>query len=253
MSVAAAAPAPRGTIRLEEVAVAYRGELALESISGEFTAGSLTAILGPNGAGKTSLLAAIAGAVPLASGRLDLDRSARVAYLPQRSQIDLGFPIRVIDVVALGLTARIGPWRGLDRALRAEARQALAAVGVAGLERNLIGELSAGQFRRVLFARTLLEQADIVLLDEPFNAVDARTTADLIGLIGTWQRQGRTVLAVLHQEDLVRAYFPRALLLARRVIAWGPTAEVLGAEPQERARRAAAHWEERVPAGALAQ
>ena len=215
------------TVRLIDVEVAYRGETVLGPLSGEFGSGSLTAVIGPNGAGKTTLLAAIAGLVPLGAGRIERAPGTRIAYLPQRSPIDPAFPIRVGDVVALGLVPRLGPWRGLDPSRQQEVRSALAAVGIADLERNLVGELSSGQFRRVLLARTRVQQADVVLLDEPFNALDARATADLVELIATWQRQGRTVICVLHQEALVRAHFPAALLLARRAIAWGSTDDVL--------------------------
>jgi zinc/manganese transport system ATP-binding protein len=120
--------------------------------------------------------------------------------------------------------------RGLTAADRSRVLQALAAVGLAGFEQRWLGELSVGQVQRVLFARVLLQDAGLILLDEPFNAIDARTTADLLALLVRWRDEGRTVVAVLHDLDQVRVHFDQTLLLARETVAWGPTAEVLRAE-----------------------
>ena len=114
--------------------------------------------------------------------------------------------------------------------------QAIAAVGLTGFETRPIGALSGGQMQRALFARLLLQDAQLVLLDEPFTAIDARTMADLLDLVRRWHGEGRTVLAVLHDFDTVRAYFPETLMLAREMVAHGPTAQVLTAENQLRAR-----------------
>ena len=232
------------SIAVAGAVVAYRGRAAFEPLTGEFAAGSMTAVIGPNGAGKTSLLEAIAGAVPLAEGRIDAGDRNRIAYLPQRSQIDRSFPIRVSDVVALGFVPRLGAWRGFAASQRDAAAAALAAVGLVGAGASLVGELSAGQFQRALFARTLVQQADVVLLDEPFNAIDARTTADLLALLHGWHRAGRTIVAVLHDNELVRSHFPHALLLARRCVAWGTTPRVLEAANLDEAHRLALAWEE---------
>jgi zinc/manganese transport system ATP-binding protein len=104
--------------------------------------------------------------------------------------------------------------------------------------------MSAGQFQRLLFARLLVQDADLILLDEPFNAVDARTAADLLGMVHRWHGEGRTVVAVLHDLDLVREAFPQCLLLAREKIAFGPTAEVLSAANRLKARMMAEAWDE---------
>jgi zinc/manganese transport system ATP-binding protein len=147
----------------------------------------------------------------------------------------------------LGHWGRLGAWRAGAAAQRTEALDALAAVGLAGMQRRAIGELSAGQFQRVLFARLLLQDAPVILLDEPFNAVDERTTADLLALLHRWHREGRTVVAVLHDLAMVRAHFPRTLLLARDPVAWGPTGEVLVPAHLQRARLQAEHWEAQAP------
>jgi zinc/manganese transport system ATP-binding protein len=236
-------------IRLRNLTVAYRGHPAVHHVSGTFAAGSLTAIVGPNGAGKTSLLSAMMGRMPPAEGEVTFDAgcAGRIAWLPQQSEIDRSFPIRVFDLVALGHWARTGSFGRLDAAQREAVHRAIAAVGLEGFERRGISELSAGQFQRVLFARVLLQDAPVILLDEPFNAIDARTTADLLALVRRWHAEQRTVVAVLHDLDQVRAHFDCTLLLARRCIAWGPTPEALSAGNLLRARQVAEAWDERAP------
>ncbi|MCS6933228.1 MAG: ABC transporter ATP-binding protein [Acetobacteraceae bacterium] len=229
-------------IRIENLTVVHGRRPAVHHLSGSVAAGSLTAIVGPNGAGKTTLLRAIAGLHPPAEGRVSL--AGRVALLPQAAALDRGFPISCRDVVLLGLWGRVGAFAPMppDAAERAEA--ALAAVGLSGFARRPVGTLSAGQFQRLLFARLLLQDAPILLLDEPFTAVDARTAADLLAIIRRWHGEGRTILAVLHDLDLVRAEFPEALLLAREAIAWGPTEQALSAGNRLRARMMAEAWDD---------
>jgi zinc/manganese transport system ATP-binding protein len=236
-------------ILLRGLTVSYHRHPAVHHLSGSFAEGSLTAIVGPNGAGKSSLMQALAGQAEGRSGDVLYAAGAhrQLAYLPQQSQLDRSFPISVRDVVMLGHWARLGPWRGAGASHRAQAQQALAAVGLEGFEQRRIGELSAGQLQRVLFARVLLQDARIILLDEPFNAIDARTTADLLALVARWHAQARTVVAVLHDLDQVRAHFPQTLLMARETIAWGPTAQVLNAQNLFRARQMAERWDDHAP------
>ena len=243
------APMPPPAIRLNNLTVAYRGHPAVHHLSGEFAPGSLTAIVGPNGAGKTSLLAAIMGRIRPAEGKVSFDGASRdhVAWLPQQAEIDRSFPIRVFDLVALGHWGRLGCFRGIAARQRDAVGNALDAVGLGGFERRSIAELSAGQFQRVLFARVLLQDAPVILLDEPFNAIDARTTADLLAVVARWHAEARTVIAVLHDLEQVRLHFDRTLLMARRCVAWGPTAEVLHAENLFRARQMAEAWDEDAP------
>jgi zinc/manganese transport system ATP-binding protein len=236
-------------IHLDNLTVSYHRHPAVHHVSGTFDAGTLTAVVGPNGAGKSSLLAAIVGSVRPTTGAVTLQPPGRhrVAYLPQQTEIDRNFPISVLDVVMLGHWTRKGAFRSVDESMRQQGLAALAAVKLSGFETRRIGELSVGQFQRVLFARVLLQDAGVILLDEPFNAIDARTTADLIEIVKRWHGEGRTVVAVLHDFELVRAVFPRSLLLAREAIAWGDTADVLTPENLLRARRMAEGWDEQAP------
>ena len=231
-------------IRLLDVTVSHRGHPAVHHVSGEFTPHALTAIVGPNGAGKSTLLEALAGTRADVAGRIERPPSLRTAYLPQAASLDRSVPVSVQEVVAMGLWSRLGSFRALDGAGRDAVVRALAAVGLQGFERRLVGELSAGQVQRVLFARVLVQDAALILLDEPFNAIDARTTADLLALLPRWRHEKRTVIAVLHDLDQVRAHFDEVLLLAREQIAWGPAGQVLRAEHLFRARRMAESWDE---------
>ncbi len=238
-------PTPAPGLTLDNVTVTHGRRPAVHHVSGRFAPGSLTAIVGPNGAGKTTLLRALAGLHKLHGGHIAGAGPGQVAMLPQGSALDRAFPLDCLDVVALGQARRAGPFRAIGTG---RARAALATVGLAGFERRSIGALSAGQFQRVLFARLMVEDAPILLLDEPFNAVDARTEADLLAVVQGWRRDGRTVVAVLHDLDLVRDAFPETLLLARHVIGWGATKEVLRPDALKQARLSAEAWVEGAPA-----
>ncbi len=226
-------------LRLRDLTLGYDRHPAVHHLSGEVGAGSLLAVVGPNGAGKSTLFKGIVGAIKPLAGRVDLDGlSARdIAYLPQAAEIDRTFPISVYDLVAMGLWRKCGLFGGIGNSAAEKIRAAIAAVGLTGFERRAIGTLSGGQMQRMLFARLLLQDARLVVLDEPFNAIDAKTAADLIALVGRWHKEGRTILAALHDIELVRAHFPETLLLAREKVAWGETSSVLTADNMLKARR----------------
>jgi zinc/manganese transport system ATP-binding protein len=232
---------------LHDLTLTHDRHPAVHHVSGTFAPGSLTAIVGPNGAGKTTLLRALAGLHPIASGRIEGAGPGQVALLPQGTTLDRSFPIGCLDVVALGLWRSCGAFRAIGRDSLARAEAALDAVGLRGFEKRPVGSLSAGQFQRVLFARLMVQDARVVLLDEPFNAVDARTEADLVRLIEAWHGAGRTVILVSHDLDLVRAHCPATLLLARQALAWGPTERVLHQGAMRQARLEAEAWTETAP------
>ncbi len=236
-------------LRFSDVTLGYERHPAVHHLSGTLRAGSLTAVVGPNGAGKSTLLKGIVGLLRPLTGSIRREGLSRadIAYLPQQAEIDRSFPISVFDTVQLGHWHKVGPFRAIGGALAEEARHALDAVGLNGFERRPIGSLSAGQFQRVLFARMLLQDARLVLLDEPFAAIDARTTEDLLQVVKRWHGEHRTVVAVLHDFDQVRAHFPDTLLLARELVAWGPTAEALAAGNIARARLNSEAWDEAAP------
>jgi zinc/manganese transport system ATP-binding protein len=184
-------------IQLDDLTVCYNRHPAVHHLSGAFHRGSLTAIVGPNGAGKSTLIKAIMGLLPVTTGRIEhaAVAPAEIAYLPQQAQIDRSFPITVLDVVLLGHWQHIGMLGAVTATLRSQAMEALAAVELVDFQRRPIRSLSAGQFQRVLFARMLLQDARLILLDEPFTAIDARTTADLLNVVRAWHDQQRRLLS----------------------------------------------------------
>jgi zinc/manganese transport system ATP-binding protein len=226
-------------LRFSNLTLGYERHPAVHHLDGEVAKGSLLAVVGPNGAGKSTLFKGIVGTLRPLAGRIERNGLTvrDIAYLPQIADIDRTFPINVYDMVAMGLWRRAGVFGGIGRKERDHVEAAITAVGLTGFEDRPIATLSGGQMQRTLFARLLLQNADLIVLDEPFNAVDAKTAADLIALIERWHHEERTVLAALHDLDLVKRRFPEALLLARAPVAWGKTPDVITPENMLRARR----------------
>lgn len=225
-------------IEFDQVALGWRDRVALRDVTGQFQRGSLTAVVGPNGAGKSTLIKGAMGMLSPLRGQIRLSDDARsdMACLPQVGELDRSFPISVYDLVAMGAWRRVGAWRRFRAEEHERVLHALQTVGLADFGARIIGTLSGGQLQRALFARLLLHDARVLLLDEPFAAVDRATTDDLMALLHTWNSEGRTVVAVLHDLEMVRASFPQALLLAGQVVAWGETASVLSPENLHLAR-----------------
>ncbi len=231
-------------IRLTDVTVGQRessADFILKNINGYFPRGSMTGILGPNGAGKSTLIKTIIGFLRPVRGHVEIDASlrAQMSLLPQLSEIDKSFPITVYDLVALGAWRRLGPFKAYNKKEQEAIQRALEQVGLQHQAHQLIGTLSGGQLQRALFARLIVRDPEVFLLDEPFAAIDEDTCEDLITLIQGWHQKGRTVIAVLHDADLVARIFPDTLLLACEQIAWGKTADVLTEDNLQRARRLA--------------
>ncbi|MGQ0572592.1 MAG: metal ABC transporter ATP-binding protein [Pseudonocardia sp.] len=228
-------PATRAATALEVrgLTVSYRTAPVLWEVDAAFPAGQLSAIVGPNGAGKSTLLRAALGLVPADAGRVLVDGAGgssaldRVAYVPQRESVDWDFPITVAEVVAMGRYRSVGWFRRVGRADRAIAAECLERVGMAAYGRRQIGRLSGGQRQRVFLARALAQRAPVLLMDEPFAGIDARTQADLLGLLGELRDAGSSVVVVHHDMAQVRASFDWTLLLNVRALGCGPTAEVL--------------------------
>ncbi len=232
-------------IVVDNLTVSYRQHPALHHVSGRFVNGSLTAVIGPNGSGKSSLLKSIMGLVQPAGGHVRVDTPrTRIAYLPQQTEIDRGFPLSVQDCVGLGCWSVTGAWGRITPTLQQRVLASIAQVGLQGFERRAVGSLSSGQLQRVLFARLMVQDADLILLDEPFNAMDSRTTTALLALVQRWHLEGRTVMAVLHDDAQVRVHFDQTVLLARELVAWGPTAQVLTEPNLQRARALAEAWDD---------
>lgn len=226
-------------ICLKDLGVNYRHHIALEGISGTFKKKTITAIVGPNGGGKSTLLKAIMGLLPISKGRVSLDRRIKgsIAYLPQLSQIDRNFPLTVQDLVAAGFCQSQGFFRRFDKTLKERVLFELENVGMQDLASRTLHSLSGGQFQRVLFARLSLQNASCILLDEPFTAMDAYTISDLVKILLKWRDQGKTLIVVNHDMDLVRDYFPQTIIIARKALGWGPTNQVLTLDNLRKAKQ----------------
>jgi zinc/manganese transport system ATP-binding protein len=242
-------------LRFRNLTLGYDRHPAVHHLDGAVQVGSLTAVIGPNGAGKSTLFKGVVGVIKPLAGRIERNgvRPQDIAYLPQVADIDRTFPISVYDMVAMGLWRAKGLFGGIGAKDRDTVEGAISAVGLTGFEPRPIGTLSGGQMQRMLFARLLLQDARVIVLDEPFNAIDAKTCADLLLLVRHWHSERRTVLAALHDLDLVKANFPEALLLAREPVAWGPTADVLTPENMLKARHMCEAFDEQAEACVVAE
>jgi zinc/manganese transport system ATP-binding protein len=209
----------------------YGAIKALEEVQARIPSGSLLAIIGPNGGGKSTLLKLLAGLYKPTHGKISCSAPRHdIAYLPQANEIDRSFPIRAEDVVAMGMWPVIGPFNRLPSHLHPKINEILDQVGLNGLGKRSLQALSGGQLQRLFFARLIAQDASIILLDEPFAAVDPATTQDLLAILQTWHTRGKTIIAVLHDLTIVRRYFPETLLLAKRILSYGPTPQVLAVE-----------------------
>jgi zinc/manganese transport system ATP-binding protein len=240
-------------LRFHNLTLGYERHPAVHHLDGAVQSGALIAIVGPNGAGKSTLFKGVVGVLKPLAGAIERDGldPRDIAYLPQVPEIDRSFPITVYDMVAMGLWRSRGAFGGIGGKDHRIVETAIAAVGLTGFERRAIGTLSGGQMQRMLFARVLIQDARVIVLDEPFAAVDAKTSHDLLDLVRRWHHERRTVLAALHDIDLVRANFPETLLLAREPVAWGVTAGVLTAENLNKARLMCEAFDESAQACAL--
>lgn len=236
-------------IRLENLTLGYERHPAIHHLSGLFEQGSLTAVVGPNGAGKSTLLKGLKGLLSPLEGSIHLEGIGRgdLSFLPQQTELEADFPISVWDAVLIGHWRRVRAWQACDHTHRQQAQVALERVGLGGFAHRIVSTLSGGQRQRMLFARILVEDAPVILLDEPFTAMDDRTVDELLSMVHAWHKQGRTVIAVLHNLEQVRRHFPTTLLLARSALAWGPTEQVLTPNHWEEARTMSEAWDDHAP------
>jgi zinc/manganese transport system ATP-binding protein len=242
-------------LRFRNLTLGYDRHPAVHHLDGAVRVGSLMAVVGPNGAGKSTLFKGVVGAIKPLAGCIELNgvRPQDIAYLPQVAEIDRSFPIGVYDMVAMGLWHSKGLFGGIGARDRDAVEHAIEAVGLTGFEQRAIGTLSGGQMQRMLFARLLLQDARVIVLDEPFNAIDAKTSADLMALVRRWHGEQRTVLSAMHDLELVKANFPETLLLAREPVAWGVTGEVLTPDNMLKARRMCEAFDEQAEACVVAE
>ena len=192
----------------------------------------MTAVVGPNGGGKSTLIKLIAGLFDATDGQINRHglKPGDIAYLAQRTEIDRTFPIKVEDVVAMGLWPKITSSTRYNKHHHGIIEDILDKVGLSGMGRRSISQLSGGQLQRLFFGRVMAQDAQLILLDEPFAGIDQPTVSHLIGLIQGWHKSGKTIVAVLHDINMVRNLFPETILIARSLISSGVTNQVLTPE-----------------------
>jgi manganese/zinc/iron transport system ATP- binding protein len=218
-------------IEVQNVSVSYHLKPAIRNVTLQIHTGQLVGVIGPNGAGKSTLLKAVVGLLPLDNGRVLIfgepveKMRARVAYVPQKEAIDWDFPVTVEDVVMMGRFGHLGIFQRPTARDREIVAESLRTVEMTELGRRHIRQLSGGQQQRVFVARALAQQADILLLDEPFVGIDAATEQTLFDLMRALKSQGKTVVVVNHDLSIVDRY-DMLVMLNQRLVAAGPTQEV---------------------------
>jgi ABC-type Mn2+/Zn2+ transport system ATPase subunit len=199
------------------------GRLALDDVSFQLPKGVTVALLGPNGAGKTTLFRAAVGLVKPERGSIELE--GQVAFVPQRLDIEPSFPATVTDVVRMGRYGELGWLRRFGPRDRELVDRAISALGIEGLAERRFGDLSGGERQRTLLAQAAAQDAELLLLDEPFTGLDAPTHADLRALLASWRSQGRTVVVATHDLQSAAREYDLVICLNHRLVAFGPAGE----------------------------
>ncbi len=219
-------------LEVRDLNVTYtNGVKALTDVNVQIPEGSLCGIIGPNGGGKTTFLKGILGFVPHRGktyfrGKPIKKSAKHTAYVEQKGKLDMDFPITVIQCVLLGTYPQLGFFKNPGEVQKNRAQKALERVGLKGFENRQIGALSGGQFQRVLIARTLAQEADLIILDEPFVGIDVNSEKIIIHLLQELCNNGKTILVVHHDLSKVKDYFDYLLFIHKTIIAAGPVEEV---------------------------
>ncbi|AQX28330.1 MULTISPECIES: ABC transporter ATP-binding protein [unclassified Bartonella] len=213
-------------LQFDNVTLGYTNKIVIKKFSAKLKKGSLIAIIGDNGSGKSTFLKTIAGLIKPISGKIKKPTRSCIAYLGQYCDIDRTFPIDIETILKMGLWSFCGLWKS-QRSYQDKIQNALEIVGLTKLAHHPLVTLSSGQLQRALFARIIVQDSDIILLDEPFNGVDLKTKNDLLALITQWRQQGRTILIALHEPFIVQEYFPQTIHINKQHVFYGETKQLL--------------------------
>ena len=221
-------------LEMKNISVKFNGNYALEDVSFDMNTGERIAVVGPNGAGKSTLFNVISGVLSPNSGRVNIYGSGPkghicIAYVPQRSQVDWQFPVTVSDVVMMGRVGQLGFFKSPKKKDWDYVAECLNSVDMTDFSQRQIGELSGGQQQRVFIARALAQEAELMLMDEPFTGLDVQSQETILGILDKLRGKGITVLVSTHDLNLAAEKFDRLLLLKRQVIGFGYANDVLSA------------------------
>jgi len=219
-------------LKVHNLTVAYSDTPVFTDVAVNFNAGKITGIIGPNGAGKSTMIKAMLGLIKVRTGTVDFDGRTlkqvrkQIAYVEQRKDIDLTFPINVFDVVLTGTYGRLGLFREPSKADRQRCQDALDQLGLSEFAQRQISQLSGGQLQRVFVARAIVQDASIIIMDEPFVGIDLQSETVIMRLLHQWRDEGKTVIVVHHDLNKVNHYFDELVILNHGIVAAGPVAEV---------------------------
>lgn len=219
-------------LKVQNLTVAYSDTPVLTDVAVNFNAGTITGIIGPNGAGKSTLIKAMLGLIKSQSGTVSFNGHAlkqfqkQIAYVEQRKDLDLTFPISVFDVVLTGTYGRLGLFRQPSKAGRQRCQAALEQTDLLDLADRQIGQLSGGQLQRVFVARAIVQEAELIILDEPFVGIDLQSETAIMEILHQWRDQGKTIIVVHHDLNKVSRYFDDLVILNHGIVDYGPVADV---------------------------
>lgn len=216
-------------IEIKNLTVAYGENIALEDLNLNIEVGSLMALVGPNGAGKSTLIKTILKFLKQITGEIKINAKT-LAYVPQRNSVDWDFPTTLFDVVEMGCYGRVGLFKRVSKEEKQKVLKAIEQVGMLEFKDRQISELSGGQQQRAFIARALVQEADIYLMDEPFQGVDSTTEKSIVEILKKLKSEGKTIIVVHHDLQTVPAYFESVALINKAVIVSGKVSEVFTQE-----------------------
>ena len=216
-------------IEIKNLTVAYGENIALEDLNLNIEVGSLMALVGPNGAGKSTLIKTILKFLKQITGEIKINAKT-LAYVPQRNSVDWDFPTTLFDVVEMGCYGRVGLFKRVSKGEKQKVLKAIEQVGMLEFKDRQISELSGGQQQRAFIARALVQEADIYLMDEPFQGVDSTTEKSIVEILKQLKAEGKTIIVVHHDLQTVPAYFESVALINKTVIVSGKVSEVFTQE-----------------------
>lgn len=215
-------------LKVQNLTVAYSDTPVFTDVAVNFNAGKITGIIGPNGAGKSTMIKAMLGLIKFQTGTVEYEGRAlkqfqkQIAYVEQRKDLDLTFPINVFDVVLTGTYGKLGLFREPSKADRQRCQDALEQLELADLAQRQISQLSGGQLQRVFVARALVQEADIIILDEPFVGIDLQSETAIMTILHQWRDAGKMIIVVHHDLNKVSRYFDDLVILNHGIVDYGP-------------------------------
>ena len=212
-------------IEIRNLTVAYGENIALENFNLDIEVGSLMALVGPNGAGKSTLIKTILKFLKQITGEIKINGKT-LAYVPQRNSVDWDFPTTLFDVVEMGCYGRVGLFKRVNKEEKQKVLKAIEQVGMLDFKDRQISELSGGQQQRTFIARALVQEADIYLMDEPFQGVDSTTEKSIVDILKKLKSEGKTLIVVHHDLQTVPTYFETVTFINKSVMASGKVKEV---------------------------